>query len=588
MSIKPTKAGRRASGRSGADNAKALRREILSITRSPGFADYLRGLLIELCRVDTTPSPEIARMRAAEDACFKILERELGTLEFPDKRLERLPINPAIQEHENFSLLHFTKTARRPKGLPAEQTYKGRTNLVCVLPGSGGEGGLSLALNAHIDVVAPYFAPSVKGGTIFGRGSCDDKGPVVGIVGALKVLSQALARTGIQLNRNVTGMFVVEEETGGNGSLSLAIDRKLKGLYESIMVCECTGLKVHPANRGAVWYKAVIAAPKGISAFELFAFVNEEMEKEGAAIRTESHHPLFPQRPVQTCHGMIGLFGEHPSRICGEVVFRMDFPQKPDERVRRLLEDCLQSGLASYVGMYGDKTAVIDPSTGKPMVKAHYDLSDRGNSVVVRVHGATGHMGAIRERDGAITKMAHLVRSLVRSRGRLESIGGGKVRIQLEGASVPASLVLEGGQGFVPTHTIREVMDRLRRAAERGAENYLRRVGSRVEGRKVITVTYEKLHNVAFDGDAASPSMKNALTAAKMSRLPAQEPVLGWTVSCDARLFATEYPDMPVLTFGPGLLAHAHSDREQVELEDIRAAAEFLAQFILLQTGTSR
>ena len=53
----------------------------------------------------------------------------------------------------------------------------------------------------------------------------------------------------------------------------------------------------------------------------MFAFVNEEMEKEGAAIRAESRHELFPQRPVQTCHGIIGPFGEHPSRICGEVSF---------------------------------------------------------------------------------------------------------------------------------------------------------------------------------------------------------------------------------------------------------------------------
>ncbi len=37
-------------------------------------------------------------------------------------------------------------------------------------------------------------------------------------------------------------MLVVEEETGGNGSLSLAIDRELKRLYDSILVCECAGL----------------------------------------------------------------------------------------------------------------------------------------------------------------------------------------------------------------------------------------------------------------------------------------------------------------------------------------------------------
>jgi acetylornithine deacetylase/succinyl-diaminopimelate desuccinylase-like protein len=43
---------------------------------------------------------------------------------------------------------------------------------------------------------------------------------------------------------------------------------------------------------------------------------------------------------------------------------------------------------------------------------------------------------------------------------------------------------------------------------------------------------------------------------------------------------------MPVLTFGPGQLAHAHSDQEQIAIEDIRKAAEFLALFLLQQTGT--
>ena len=130
-------------------------------------------------------------------------------------------------------------------------------------------------------------------------------------------------------------------------------------------------------------------------------------------------------------------------------------------------------------------------------------------------------------------------------------------------------------------------MDRLRQAAARGAENYLRRVGQAGRGARAVNVTYEKLHNVAFDGDPKSVSMRNALAAAKSCGLPDQEPVLGWTVSCDARLFATEYPGMDVLTFGPGKLVHAHSDQEQIELDDLRAAVEFLAVFLLRQTGTA-
>jgi acetylornithine deacetylase/succinyl-diaminopimelate desuccinylase-like protein len=585
--------------------APAIVRDIFRRTRTPAFQRYLRDLLVELCEKDTTPNPEVERMRAAEDGCFRILERELGSLGFAGARLERRAVNPAIHSHPNYSLLHFTKTAKRPLGLSPKDTYAGRANLLYVVPGAADRNaGQSVAVNAHIDVVAPYFPPRVKGNAVFGRGACDDKGPAVSIVAALKVLSGVMPKAGLKWNQNVVAMLVVEEETGGNGSLSLAIDRDLKKLYQSIMVCECTGLKFYPANRGAVWYRADLKAPKGVSAFEMFAFVNEEMEKEGAAIRAESRHALFPQRPVQTCHGIIGPFGEHPSRICGAVSFTIQFDRAPGEKTELLVRDCLEAGLAGYIGLYGDKSRVIDPATGKPMVPHHYEVRREGKGFRVDVHGATGHMGAIRERDGAITKMAHLVRSLVASRAKLEtSAGGRRVRLGLaapargnsrspiansQSKTAATELVLEGGQGFVPTHNINDVMRRLRQAAQRGAENYLRRAGSTKRGEDVVTVAYEKLHNVAFDGDPDSPTVHNAIAAAKACGIWKNEPVLGWTVSCDARLFATEYPKMQVLTFGPGQLAFAHSDQEQISLEELRKGVEFLAVFLLKQTGTVR
>ncbi len=594
---RPAKPGRK---KPSAAAPPPIAREILARTRTPGFRRYLRDLLVELCAIDTTPNPDVKRMQAAEDDCFRILERELGGLGFPGARLERRPVNPAIQAHPNYSLLHFTKTPNRPQGLSPEETYASRSNLLYVVPGACGTVGQSVALNAHLDVVAPYFPPRVKGGTVLGRGACDDKGPAVSVVAALKVLSEVMPSARLKWNRNVLAMLVVEEETGGNGSLSLALDRDLKKLYDSILVCECTSLKFYPANRGAVWYRAELRPPEAVSAFEMFAFVNEEMEKDGAAIRAESRHPLFPQRPVQTCHGIIGPYGEHPSRICGEVSFTVRFERPPGEPAELLVRDCLDAGLATYTGLYGDKSRVTDPATGKPMVARHYDFRREGDGFRVDVHGATGHMGAIRERDGAITKIAHLVRSLVASRAKLEAGAGGRVVLELaphtgvNGQSptangrteITSALVLEGGQGFVPTHDINEVMQRLRRAAQRGADNYLRRIGRSERGEDVVTVAYEKLHNVAFDGDPDSPSVRNAIAAAKACGLWKDEPVLGWTVSCDARLFATEYPEMQVLTFGPGHLAFAHSDQEQIALDEIRAAAEFLALFLLGQTGT--
>jgi acetylornithine deacetylase/succinyl-diaminopimelate desuccinylase-like protein len=568
---------------------KKVHAKIRAAVRAPDFQKYVQQLLLELCRVDTTPNPDITRMQAAETRCFQILERELDQLIFANARRERRPINPAIRQHPHYSLLHFTKTASRPQGLSPETTYAGRSNLIYIAPGADSRAdGLSVALNAHIDVVAPYFPPRIKNGILFGRGACDDKGPLVAMLAALKILSQVMAPGGWTLNRNIVAMFVVEEETGGNGSLSLAMDRELKSLYDTVLIGEPTSLKIHPANRGAVWYRAELKPPDGFSAFEMSAFVLAELEQEGAALRAESRHELFPLRPVQTCHGILGPFGEHPSRICGEVNFQILFARSPGAAVENLVRDCLENGLAAYLGVYGDKSKVIDPTTGQPMVARHYDLRRTNRGFTVTVYGATGHMGAIRERDGAITKTAQLVRSLIFSKARLAAVGG-PVRLELTGSSNDKTLVLEGGQGFLPTHDINEVMERLRRAAERGAEDYLRRCGqkkSAASGAPAVTISYEKLHNAAFDGDPASPVMRQALASAKICGLEKSEPVSGWTVSCDARLFATEYPGMSVLTFGPGELARAHSDQEQINLADITKAVEFLAIYLLRQTGT--
>jgi acetylornithine deacetylase/succinyl-diaminopimelate desuccinylase-like protein len=566
---------------------KRLCDQIFARTRSTQFHKYLQHLLLELCRIDTTPNPEVAKMRASEERCFQILERELAELKFSGAQVERRPINPEIQKHPSYSLLHFTRTPERPEGLSPQETYANRHNLLFLIQGNhANDSGQSVAVNAHIDEVAPYFPPRARAGIVYGRGACDDKGPVVSMIAALKVLSEAMAESELHWNRNVLAMFVVEEETGGNGSLSLAIDRDLKRFYDSILVGECTGLKIHPANRGAVWYRAELQPLDGLPLLELFAFINEALEKEGAAIRAESRHALFPQRPVQTCHGIIGPFGQHPSRICGEVSFDVVCKPAARDQVEPLLRDCLEAGLAEYIGLYGDKTKVIDIANGKLIVARHYDCLRRPGGFQVNVHGATGHMGAIRERDGAITKMAHLVRSLVASKARLDEIAGVPLSLELTGAQPATILVMEGGQGFVPTHQITEIMQRLREAAWRGAENYLRRLDRSERGEQVVKLTYEKLHNTAFDGDPDSPTVRNAIGAAQLCGLPQDEPVLGWTVSCDARLFASEYPGMPVLTFGPGPLTLAHSDQEQIKVDDIRKAAEFLAFFLLRQTGT--
>jgi acetylornithine deacetylase/succinyl-diaminopimelate desuccinylase-like protein len=100
-----------------------------------------------------------------------------------------------------------------------------------------------------------------------------------------------------------------------------------------------------------------------------------------------------------------------------------------------------------------------------------------------------------------------------------------------------------------------------------------------------VTVGFEKLHNDAFDGDPDSPAVADALLAAEAAGIAVHRPLVGWTASCDARLFAREHPDLTVITGGPGSLRYAHSDREQITLEELTRASAMLALFLLVHSG---
>jgi acetylornithine deacetylase/succinyl-diaminopimelate desuccinylase-like protein len=105
------------------------------------------------------------------------------------------------------------------EGIPSRLwiTPSGRANLSARLV-SPRSGGRALLLLHHLDVVAPGpgwsappFAGVVRGGSLWGRGTLDDKG--LGICG-LAALAD-LVRRKVQLDRDVLFVAVADEENGG-------------------------------------------------------------------------------------------------------------------------------------------------------------------------------------------------------------------------------------------------------------------------------------------------------------------------------------------------------------------------------------
>ena len=141
-------------------------------------------------------------------------------------------------------------------------------------------GGKSLILNGHIDVVPPgdesnWENPPWQGtmvdGKIMGRGSVDMKGGLTCGIYAIKAIQDA----GIKLKGKVILESVIGEEDGGIGALATI----LRGYTaDGAVIMEPTELKLSPAQAGALNFKVKInglsahacVREEGVSALEKF------------------------------------------------------------------------------------------------------------------------------------------------------------------------------------------------------------------------------------------------------------------------------------------------------------------------------
>jgi acetylornithine deacetylase/succinyl-diaminopimelate desuccinylase-like protein len=557
-------------------------RYINDISVKPEFQERLINFLEQICAVDTSPAQDLSSLRENENRVFSAITAELKDLRIPESSIVRKDISPEIGIHRSYSQPYYARGTN-------QEIYKDRYNLLFMAEPTSDQSGFGTALNAHIDTVAPYFPPSREGGILSGRGSADDKGNIAVIVGTLLILDDFLRLRKTSLRNRLTAMFVIDEEIGGNGSLDLAIDRRVNERYDSIMILECTDNDVHPAGRGAVFIKcegtASISSNKqesNIVIEEAFAFGVIGLLEEGETLRRESSHPLFPHRPVQTCTGILGHFGKHPSAICGQV----DIALQPlsDLPTREIIEKTIMKGIKKYVSIYGDKTKIVDSETGLRKLEKHYEIVQRENSFIVKIFGTTGHMGSLRENDAAIAKWAYITREFVDDRSNQKCPL--TVRLSPQESESYEKLIFEGAQGFLPTHSIDEVKVRSESAFRRGIELYLKKIGAHQKD-ILCEITFNKLHNDAFAGNPNVRSVEIAVRIASEYGLRERnQPVIGWDVSCDARLFAKERPELSVITFGAGKLEDAHSNTEHVLLSDIFAAIRVCSLFVLAETGT--
>lgn len=229
--------------------------------------------------------------------------------------------------------------------------FSGSPNVVGVMKGTGG--GRSIILNGHMDVVPegdpgqwrydPYSG-KVEDGKLFGRGASDMKGGIASLLLAV----QALQELGIKLKGDVIIQSVIEEESGGAGTLA-AIVKGYKA--DAALIPEPTNMRIFPKQQGSMWFRVEIKGRsahggtryEGVSAIEKSMLAVEhirELERERNAGITD---PLYAHNPIPIPIN-IGVIqgGNWPSSVPDTVKLEGRMGVAPEEELEHAKADMIR------------------------------------------------------------------------------------------------------------------------------------------------------------------------------------------------------------------------------------------------------
>jgi len=183
-----------------------------------------------------------------------------------------------------------------------------RFNVIGILRGEGE--GPSLMLNGHTDTVGTKgmtidpFEPFLENDNIHGRGSCDMKGPLTGMITGVNVL----ARSGIKLKGDLLISAVVDEEYKSRGTERLIQEY----CSDAVIIGEPTDFKIGIAHKGFIWLEIEVrgkAAHGSVPEKGVDAIVNMAKIVSSLSILEKSY--------AKKKHDLLGTPNIHMSMIKG-------------------------------------------------------------------------------------------------------------------------------------------------------------------------------------------------------------------------------------------------------------------------------
>lgn len=268
--------------------------------------------------------------------------------------LVKIPSCPSENGSEK-EIAEYILQVFQKEGIPAElvEVCKGRPNINAVIKGGGG--GRSLMLTGHLDTVPAYgmenpLGGEIKDGRLYGRGSCDMKGPLAAMIGTLI----SIKRDCVNLKGDLYFAGVIDEEETGRGTEELV---KKGPFADGVIVGEPTSLNIGAGNKGLEWMEIRVngkavhggAMEKGINAISKAAKLINRLETSYIPKLEQKRHPLLgvPTLNFGTIEG-----GDQPSSVPGQCTIRVDRRWVPEET----LED-VYSGIQRVI----DELKLEDP-----------------------------------------------------------------------------------------------------------------------------------------------------------------------------------------------------------------------------------
>jgi acetylornithine deacetylase/succinyl-diaminopimelate desuccinylase family protein len=277
---------------------------------------------------------------------------------------------------------------------------EGRPNVVARLDNGSGP---VFAFNSHMDVVpagsgwtSDPFTLRSRDGRLIGRGACDAKGPIAGMIEAIRMLCAVRDRW----SGTLLAVFVVDEEVASRGARAFVGDRPQIDLC---VVGEPTSNTVVTAHKGSM---RPVVRVRGVPAHSASPDQGENAVYKAASLllMIEKHHRMLSA----SSHPLLGspsltvtrIHGGHADNVvpeaCELLLDRRMLPGESEDDVRIQFEKLLAEAKA----LHGVDAEIVEyrPTTGgatetradQPIVLSAVKSTHRHGVTDDALHGLQG------------------------------------------------------------------------------------------------------------------------------------------------------------------------------------------------------